>query len=195
MASACVVLTPPDGEPLTLSEAKAHLRLDHDGDDEYVSALIAAARDLVERDTRRALLAQTRRLSLEGFPCGRVIELPGAPLGTVTSVEYVPRGEGERVTLDTSAYLVDADSTPGAVELVEGALWPATASRRAAVQITYTCGYATPEDIPPGLLRALKFVLAHLYENREPVITGTIVAELPFGLRSMLARYRVWSIA
>ena len=51
--------THPEVEPVTLAEAKAHLRLDTDADDAYVSALISAARERVELFLRRALITQS----------------------------------------------------------------------------------------------------------------------------------------
>jgi len=62
------LVTPPAVEPVTLDEAKAHLRLDSNEDDTYVSALIAAARERVELFLRRALITQTFEFTLDGFP-------------------------------------------------------------------------------------------------------------------------------
>jgi len=50
-----ILLTPPAVEPLTLDEAKAYLRVEHNDEDESIAALIAAARLQVEAQTRRAL--------------------------------------------------------------------------------------------------------------------------------------------
>jgi len=61
------LITPPVGEPLTLAEAKAHLRLDAALDDAYVQALITAARQYTEEVCWRGILAQTWELVLPGF--------------------------------------------------------------------------------------------------------------------------------
>ena len=52
------LVAPPEVEPVTLEEAKAHLRLEGDSDDDYVSALLTAARERVELFLRRALITQ-----------------------------------------------------------------------------------------------------------------------------------------
>jgi peptide/nickel transport system permease protein len=51
--------TAPASEPITLTEAKAHLRVDFDDDDTLITAMIAAARGYVEEHCNRALLTQT----------------------------------------------------------------------------------------------------------------------------------------
>ena len=44
MAMSVVVVTPPDTEPLTLAEAKLHLRVTDTADDDLITDCIAAAR-------------------------------------------------------------------------------------------------------------------------------------------------------
>ena len=62
------LITPPALEPISLQEAKAHLRVDFGDDDDYISALITAARDFAEGFTRRAFLTQSWLLALDHFP-------------------------------------------------------------------------------------------------------------------------------
>jgi hypothetical protein len=61
------LITPPSGEPLSLADAKAHLRLDTPLDDAYVTSLITTARQYTESVCWRGMLAQTWELVLPGF--------------------------------------------------------------------------------------------------------------------------------
>ena len=72
----------PATEPVSASEAKAHLRVTGSGDDTYIGALITAARQLAEQKCNRALITQTWDLVLDAWPCDGVVQIP---LGGVTA--------------------------------------------------------------------------------------------------------------
>ena len=61
----------PGAEPVTLAEAKDHLRLQHASEDELLAGLIRAAREDVERATGMALIDQTWRLALDALAMQR----------------------------------------------------------------------------------------------------------------------------
>lgn len=63
-------VTPPAIEPVTLDEAKAHLRVDINAEDSLITRLISDAREWVERFLRRSLITQTWALYLDAFPVG-----------------------------------------------------------------------------------------------------------------------------
>lgn len=67
---ALVIVTQPTVEPITLAEAKSHLRVDSDftADDSLISGLIVAARQEAEQICRRALIKQTWKLAIDQFP-------------------------------------------------------------------------------------------------------------------------------
>lgn len=73
-----ILVTPPSTEPVTLAEAKLHLRIETamTDDDTYISALITAARQSAETITRRAFIIQVWRLVLDAFPA------PGVNIGS-----------------------------------------------------------------------------------------------------------------
>jgi hypothetical protein len=68
-----VVVSPPTDEPVTLTEAKQHLRVGTTAnpvteDDAYITDCITAARQYAEVFLNRALLTTTYRLRLDFFP-------------------------------------------------------------------------------------------------------------------------------
>ncbi len=65
---ALTLFTPPTAEPVSLEEAKRHLRVDGNDEDVDILGLITAAREQAERHTRRQLLTATWDLKLDRFP-------------------------------------------------------------------------------------------------------------------------------
>ncbi len=70
----------PTEEPVTLQEAKTHLRVDHDADDTLIMGLIATARRSCEFGARRSFVTQTREMALCAWPPASGFQLPMPPL-------------------------------------------------------------------------------------------------------------------
>lgn len=163
------LITPPTVEPVSLSEAKAHLRLlpEQEEDNAVVHGMISAARRLVEQRLGIAIATAQYRAK---FPAGaRVLELPNPPLlADETHGISVSVGEVE------ADYELDEDATPARLTLSE------TAS--AEVTVTYWAGGA----LAPQLRSAILLVVGHLYAHREAATTEA-VGELPMGVEVLLA--------
>jgi len=184
----------PASEPVTLEEAKSHLRVDASDDDTLIEGLITAARQYYEDVTRRALITQTWRLSLDRWPGGSEILLPRAPLQSVTSVVYTD-SDGTATTWSSDEYAVDADSEPGRVVLGYGYSWPSATLRTSLpIQITYEAGYGDADDVPEKIKQAIKLLVGHWYENREGVMVaqGVSIQGLPLAIDSLVWANRVW---
>jgi len=192
------LIEPPPAEPITVAELKAQLRVDISEDDTLLSSLIVAARQHIEgRDgwLNRALAAQTWELAFTAFPCG-AIRLPMPPLQEVVSVTYLDTG-GVLQTLSTVDYQV-VKAEPALIVPAYGKTWPAARCQVEAIRVRFTCGYepggGSPEDyaenIPKAIKQALLLLAAHWYENRTPVVIGSMPAALPFSVSSLLAPYK-----
>lgn len=155
-------------EPLTLPQAKAHLRVRHSGEDQYLADLITSARQMVEDDTWRAIVRSTRRVVLNRFPGGSAaIYLPRPPLVSVESITYVAPGGA---TTALTGYRVDASHEPGIVVPAHGSTWPEVRDGPSAVEIVYTAGYADGEW-KPSLVQCVRVQLSELYEQRGPAVS------------------------
>jgi uncharacterized phiE125 gp8 family phage protein len=160
--AALTIASEPASEPISLDEAKRHLRrLDSDLDGEIVE-LIASARDYCERATQRTLRVGVERLmTLESLPI--CVEFPWPPLISVDSVKYLDAA-GDEQTLDPANYYVEL-STEGAgvLRLASGIDLPATADREDAWRIALTTGYASADAVPSTAKQAIKQKLTEFY--------------------------------
>jgi uncharacterized phiE125 gp8 family phage protein len=180
----------PTVEPITLVEAKLHLRVDHSEEDDIINILRQAAREIVELHTNRSLITQTRVIKLDNFPYFDTIKLTYGPVLTLTSITYDDDDDANQ-TLASSLYWTDLDSNIARIVVKDS--WPSTYDKPNAVQITYDAGYgATGADVPAPLKQAMFLILAHLYENRQQVIVSgspTGALEIPFGASVLMNTY------
>ena len=180
----------PATEPLSLGDAKLHLRVVSDDDDDLITALIQGAREYVETFLRRQLVTATWAMTLDEFPdSDGDITLPLPPLASVTSIAYVD-GDGDDQTLDSANYTVHTNCEPGKITLAYGESWPSTRDQPDAVTVTFVAGYGAAAAVPAGIVAAIKLVLGDLYENREAAVLGTIRSDNPT-VKNLLWTYRI----
>src|SRR5689334_6458680 len=117
------LVTPPAFEPVSLDEAKMHLKVDTTDDDELIASLITAARVRAEWHTGRAFVTQGWTLWLDDWPQTNCVEMRLPPLRNLTEIWFY-RADDMAVLLDASKYQVDAASEPARVMLKPGTLPP-----------------------------------------------------------------------
>ncbi len=186
--------TPPSVEPVTVAEAKAHLRVDTSNDDAYIGTLITAAREWCEQYLDRTLIHTQWAMRLDRFPPDSLqpIDLPKPPVvtsGTATAVSVTFTSEtGSTATLTTAQYRVQRFETPGRVTTVYGGTWPASREDNDAVVIQWWAGYgASGTSVPASIRHAILMLVAHWYENRSTVLVGSISKQLEFAVESLLS--------
>lgn len=170
------LVTGPASEPVSLADAKDHLRVTGNSEDTILGTLITSARQWAENRTKRALINQTWRCKLDAFPAmDEPIDLRWPPLVSVTSIAYVD-SNGDTQTWSSSYYTVHTDRTPGQVSLAYDADWPVTRDQRDAVTITYVAGYGSAaSNVPAAIIAAIKLQIGDLYANREAVIADNLI--------------------
>lgn len=171
-----IIITAPTEEPVTLAEAKLHCKVDGTDDDTLLTALIVAARQQAEHRLGRALCTQTLEKVLDIFPDG--IKLPMPPAVSVTSVKYLD-ADGTEQTLSGASYTLDKDSAPGWLVPAYGLSWPDTRAVPNAVRVRYVAGYGAATAVPQSIKAWMLMAISTMYGQREAIITGIIVAEVP----------------
>ncbi|MBN9244185.1 MAG: phage head-tail connector protein [Mesorhizobium sp.] len=177
----------PGAEPVTLAEAKAHLRIDHGDDDDLLAGLIRAARQEVERSTGIALLAQSWRLVLDDWPqtgCTLVRIYPLIEIQAVTAFG----SEGEGSVVDPATYQIDTVSRPARIHFT-APVAPLRAMN--GLEIDFTAGFGEAgTDVPDPLKRAILLLVAHWYEFRAGYGPADQPVSYPAGFDRIVAGYR-----
>jgi hypothetical protein len=195
-----VPITAPALEPVSLDDAKAQLRIlkDFTDDDSFVAGLVATGRRVVERRLGITLMATQYRATYADpldllsnrhesnwWGWSDTLELPYGPLLVDGSHPVAITAGG--VTLDPSAYTVDADSRPGRIRL-------ASPGNNSQMVVTYWAGYSSAALVPPTIKSAILLLVGHYWLHRESVVTGTISQELDHGLDMLLASEAITGI-
>jgi len=179
--------TPPAVEPVTLDDAKAHLKVDTTDDDALITSLISAARARAEWHTGRAFVTQSWTLWLDGWP--GIIEIPLPPLQSVASVTAYALDDSATV-LDAATYQVDTASSPARLTLKPTTAPPAALRRINAIAVAFTAGYGDAgSDVPAPVREAILKIVANFYVNR-----GDTAAVTPAEALALLAPYRIVSV-
>lgn len=181
------LITPPQDEPITLAQAKVHIRVTDTAQDSRIRTAIASSRAEAENGTRRGFMTQSWGLYLDAFPLpvrdirfGVVgllwpyqvqpvgaIYLARSPVQSVTSVKYYDPS-GAQQTLDPALYLLDNVSEPGRLFPAPGNSWPAMQVRPNSIEVVYVVGYGDDaENVPGPLIEWMLNRIGVKYENRE----------------------------
>lgn len=186
---ALVITSAPAVEPVTVSEAKAHLRVDGTAEDTLIGSLILTSRLHIEAALGLALMTQSWRLSLDAWPNGRELELPLRPLQSLSSVKVVA-ADGTSETVPSNSYVVDIDGTPPRL-VRNGGSWPQPEKAANGIEIEFTAGFGDEAaDVPAPIRQALLMLIAHWYEHRDPIEVGSRETLIPAAVSDLLAPYR-----
>ncbi len=151
-------ITPPGVEPITMAEAKTHLRVDHDDEDVYIASLIAVARDEAEAVCGRRFGEQVWRLYFDRF---EAIRLHGCGVVATATLDW-RNDQGGWVALSGAEYEV-VKAVPAYVFYKDDFNVPTTGDFAEVVRMNVSCG----EPAPPGVKAWMLLRIGTLYANRE----------------------------
>jgi len=182
----------PTEEPITLQEAKAQLRIEisMDEDDSLIEGLIIpTAREMVENDTRRSIMTQTRTLQLDNL--SDYFEIMDGAVQSIVDITYK---DLDNVTqrLASTDYELFIREESALVVPEHDKTWPAALNRPGSVTVQFVAGYDDAESVPKRLKQAMMMLISDFYENREDIIIGASTAENVFGYDRLIMPYVSW---
>lgn len=156
------LLSAPAVEPVTLAEAKAHLKIDTSDDDTLLATLITAARARAEWHTGRAFITQRWQQSFDAWPSDDMVELALPPLMSIEEIAAIAP-DGIRTVLSPSSYRVDTASVPARIVFASR---PSRLRAFDCLQIAFTAGYGAPAAVPVSVHTAILEIVADIYTQR-----------------------------
>lgn len=176
---------------LPVAEFRDHMRLGTGFDDDGVQdggleTFLRAAIAAVEGRTGKVLISREFLYTLRAWRDLGAQVLPVAPVTAINSFAIVDR-TGAETTIDAAKYMLEQDmQRPRLVST--GFVLPQIPVAGEA-RIAFTAGFATRwSDLPADLAQAVFLLAAHYYEHRHETAVGE--ALMPFGVRTLLERYR-----
>jgi uncharacterized phiE125 gp8 family phage protein len=187
---ALVLTSGPAAEPVTLAEAKAHLRVDSDAEDTLISSLIITSRLHIEAALGLAFITQGWSYFIDAWPPTGEIRLPLRPVQSIAAVRLYAADESiETVPADT--YVLDGSGTPARLVRNAATSWPKPSRPANGIEIAFVGGYGdTASDVPAPIRQAILLLIAHWYEHREPVVVGAPGVPVPPMVSELLLPYR-----
>lgn len=163
-------------KPISVLDAKAHMRIDHDDDNLYIDSLIDVATDFIfgAQGHTDYMLSASVEQSVKTNSYSNVVENLKQPFIELTELKI--RNGAELEVIEGAYFTHDGLKLPASGEYI----------------IKYTAGYASAAAIPPNLKAACKILVAHWYQYREPLIVAQKYAanQLPFSIMALLQPYR-----
>jgi hypothetical protein len=174
-------------EPLSLASLKSRLKITSNADDDYLNEIIVQAREMAENLTRRSIILQTLRASIDFEGCpptgsdpwwdgirqGSILMFTPAyltllapPAVSVESIKTYDLNDTMSVYSAANYRLDNSDPMQYArVVLNYGAIWPSAMRYLNSIEIDFTAGWANG-TVPKAIVGAIAAMAAYMYANR-----------------------------
>lgn len=183
-------VTAPAETPITLAEAKAHLRVDGSAEDPQIQSLIDTAVALIDGDGSlgRAMVTQTWSKWVSQTP--GVVRIGMGPFIGLTAVDYYDADNVlQSATLADFEVRLDGDFVN--IRPKSGKVWPNAYIRDDSIKLTFTAGYGAAADVPENLKSAIKLLIGIWFGPGRDGVSEKKLTDVPFGIDALIGKERV----
>lgn len=183
----------PAEYPVSLAEAKAAMRVEHDEHDVTIALYISGETAFAESFMGRALVPQVWDYTADAFPAQGEPQVLTLPLPKVISVDglFYLDGDGAEQEFDAASYIADVASEPARIGLAVGASWPTAYDGLAAVRVRFTTGYQDASTSPAVAAVRADIKIAILLRVQATYQGGDQADKLRDAAETYLRRHRV----
>tara|TARA_R110000737_G_scaffold225887_1_gene240631 strand:+ start:33 stop:611 length:579 start_codon:yes stop_codon:yes gene_type:complete len=181
-------------EPIVeINELKEHLRITFNDDDNYIVELEYAARRMVEEFTNLFLLKTTGEQYGNTFNDLEILfKSPLFPDAVNSIVSYYQNGGW--IVLPVNEREIVRAMKPSRVYATADFSNPTTDDVFQAWKIEYNVGFTDVAEVPQPIKQAIKIIVSDMYENRQSVIVGKIVSEIPRTAQYLMNPYKIQTL-
>ena len=152
---ALVLTSGPAVEPVSLAQAKAHLRVDESAEDALIGSLITTSRLHIEAALDLALVNQSWTWSVDAWPSRKPLVMPLRPVSTVVSVSVLD-GNDTAHAASPAQYLLDGNAVPPRLLWRNASAPPVPGRLAGGIEIAFVAGFGdAADDVPPPIRQAL----------------------------------------
>ena len=185
-----ILITPPALEPVSRIEAKEHLKVTTDAEDDLIDRLITTARQQVEKQIDKVLIDQTWKIYLNEWPATGQIILPVAPVTAVVNLRTWSQDDVAAI-IDPAHYYADLLAGPQKLILRQSRLWLRPGRIANGIEIEVTAGFGPDGNAVPAPLRtAMLILIAHWFENRQADCDGPANSQVSEKIQSLLSPFQ-----
>ncbi len=177
------LVTAPSSEPVSLSEQKTHLRVDDNEDDAYIASCITAARQWIEGQTKRSIMAQTWDYGIDyawpikygahriDFPLNPIADQASPETITITYVD----SNGASQSLASTQFKIASRAHGSYIVPAYNVSWPSVRRQPDAITVRFVSGDSS--TVPADLKHAVKILASQFYEERDTGVAASSVVE------------------
>ena len=173
-------------EPVSLAEAKAHIRVSNSNEDTMISAMIESAREYCENWCGKSFAQKEVVVFISEIDDRREFDLPQNPVESVDEVVRVAQdGTETALTLNGDYFVIGLNKK---MIRTESAF---TSESTDSLKVTFT----TKNECPPGIKHAILKIVAALWQNRSVSVESGLMDESEmFNVRTILNSHKtlVW---
>jgi len=180
------ITTTTPASVVSTADLKAFLRVEHSEEDTLIEAMRVAAIQHIENMCNIGIGDRNAYVTFDYVP--KQFEIPVGPVNQISTVT-VGTSTGQ-VLIASTSYYIDIKRKPARVSFID--VPSAYEHTYEKIQVLVNYGY-NEASVPDAVVHAIKLLVAHMYELRQPEVIGTISTSLKLGLESLVNPYRIVS--